>query len=71
MTKDTPMTNLISAPIAQAQVEADKTAAVAALAALAALAVLEDAWSYYTPEAPVATREVEAQDGVIAYYEAA
>lgn len=63
MTKDTPMTNLISAPIAQAQVEADKTAA--------ALAVLEDAWSYYTPEAPVATREVEAQDGVIAYYEAA
>ncbi|WP_413219800.1 hypothetical protein [Tritonibacter mobilis] len=62
------MTNLISAPIAQAQVEADKTAAVAALAALA---VLEDAWSYYTPEAPVATREVEAQDGVIAYYEAA
>ncbi len=64
MTKDTPMTNLISAPIAQAQVEADKTAA-------AALAVLEDAWSYYTPEAPVATREVEAQDGVIAYYEAA
>ncbi|PXW79493.1 hypothetical protein BZA02_10835 [Ruegeria sp. P4] len=65
MTKDTPMTNLISAPIAQAHVEADKTAAVAALA------VLEDAWSYYTPEAPVATREVEAQDGVIAYYEAA
>ncbi|GLP87502.1 hypothetical protein [Tritonibacter mobilis] len=61
------MTNLISAPIAQAQVEADKTAA----AAVAALAVLEDAWSYYTPEAPVATREVEAQDGVIAYYEAA
>jgi|GEM_PF-1251192 len=63
------MTNLISAPIAQAQVEADKTAAAAAAAA--ALAVLEDAWSYYTPEAPVATREVEAQDGVIAYYEAA
>ena len=64
MTKDTPMTNLISASIAQARVEADKTAA-------AALAVLEDAWSYYTPEAPVATREVEAQDGGIAYYEAA
>ncbi|WP_417838751.1 hypothetical protein [Tritonibacter scottomollicae] len=57
------MTDLISIP------QSPSEAAVAA--PVDALAVLDEAWAYYTPEAPVVTREIEAQDAVFAYYEAA
>jgi len=59
-----PMTHPTAAP----QIPTDAAAKVAA----EALMVLQQAWAYYTPETPVATRVIDAPpDGVLAYYAAA
>jgi hypothetical protein len=68
MTKDTAMTTVIPAPMTPTALD---QAEAAINPAAVALAVLEESWAYYTPEAPVVSRDIDAVDGVLAYYEAA